>query len=239
MKNFMVITLFIISLNNVYADIKPESLVSCVLKPNKEVKVSSSVIGVLSEVNVKKGSYVKKGQVIARLDYRQELARLKTAKTKADYAKRKLIRYDKMINNNMISQNEIDEIKTELNVANSEVNEINTMIKSKTIHSPITGYIIKGDISKGEYVGSDPIVTIADVSTLYADMIIRATAFGSIKINDVINLEIISPTKQKRKAKIKQIDKLIDAASGTFNVRAYFLNNAKIPAGINCSFSGL
>ncbi len=237
MKNIILFAFFIGLSPNIYADLKKDQLIGCVLKPNKEVKVSSPVTGVLLKVNVKKGDYIKKGQEIARLDNRQELARLKTAKTKAEYAKRKLQRHRQLIDSNMISSNEIDEMKTELRVANSEVDEINSTIETKTIYSPISGYITEGDISKGEYVGSEAVVKISDISFLYADMIVHSSAFGNVIKGEVIELEILSPVNQKRKAKIKQIDKMIDAASGTFNIRAYFSNKIEIPAGIKCSIA--
>ncbi|WP_201512608.1 biotin/lipoyl-binding protein [Psychrobacter alimentarius] len=52
----------------------------CMLKPIKTVDIRSPVVGRLSSVQVERGNYVKKGQVLARLDNSVEQASTNSAK---------------------------------------------------------------------------------------------------------------------------------------------------------------
>ena len=56
------------------------------LRPMQTVDVRSPVVGTLSSVNVERGDYVKKGQVIARLDSQVEQAAVNTAKYRSQTA---------------------------------------------------------------------------------------------------------------------------------------------------------
>lgn len=239
MKQLVMIIVLAFPVSGYAADINSDSLMSCVIKPNKEVKVSSQVSGVVQKIKLKKGDWVKKGSVIASLQAGQERARLKTAKAKENFARRKLDRYNKMIQQDLVAKDEIDQMRTDLDIARLEVKEIHSLIKLKTIFSPVSGYVKEINVSQGEYVGTNPIIEVVDISKLYAEILVREQLFGQIKKNQKIPIRILSPVNESRQAVVRQIDKTIDPASGSFGLRAYFPNSKNtIPAGVDCTIGG-
>jgi multidrug efflux pump subunit AcrA (membrane-fusion protein) len=94
----------------------------CVIEPWQTVKLSSAVAGVIREVTVDRGDFLKKGQVVARLEAGVEEANLALAKVKAtsdqpiksalaklDYLRNKYDRSAALVGRGIVSKNQFDE----------------------------------------------------------------------------------------------------------------------------------
>jgi multidrug efflux pump subunit AcrA (membrane-fusion protein) len=68
------------------------------------------------------------------------------------------------------------------------------------------------------------------------EVIVPATMFGSVRVGMSGRVSLEPLFSGALQAKVVVVDKLIDAASGTFGVRLQLANpDNKIPAGIRCS----
>ncbi|MFI8554401.1 efflux RND transporter periplasmic adaptor subunit [Psychrobacter sp. NPDC077938] len=151
----------------------------CMLKPIKTVDIRSPVVGRLSSVQVERGNYVKKGQVLARLDnsveqastnsakYRsQTQAQIIAAQNRVNAARQKMERMKILSDAKFMSTQALDDANNELKVAESELDasiESQTLAKyeyktslselnRRTINSPLSGVVTARYLDAGSIV---------------------------------------------------------------------------------------
>jgi RND family efflux transporter MFP subunit len=234
----------------------------CLIQPDMVVNITSPTIGILDSINVDNSDYVKKGDVLALLDSGVQKASADIAKAQADrrdevqlretdlaFAKRKLARITELLEKNSVSPLEKDEAETAVALAELELqkaqneNELarleyekaRQVLERRTIRSPIDGIIVYKSAFPGELTEDKPIFTIAKINPLRVELIVPVKYFGLIKtgMKTFVMPEIESEFKHS--ATVTMVDKVIDAASGTFNVRLSLPNpEQKIPSGLKC-----
>lgn len=116
------------------------------------------------------------------------------------------------------------------------------VIRLKTITSPLDGVVVERLLHPGEFaeagVGRKPILKLAEIDTLHVEVLLPVEAYGQVKAGMEVAVSPEIPPGARYKAKVRVIDRLVDAASGTFGVRMELANPKRaIPAGIRCKAS--
>ena len=208
----------------------------CLLEPHEVVKVSSPVAGLLAAVNVERGDQVSKGEVIARLKSDVEQAAVDSARARAEFGQRKVVRNEELIQQKLISPSEKDELETDSRVAQLELQEAETVLEQRTIKSPIYGVVVERFLSAGEFVQSDPILKIAQLNPLNVEVIVPVNRLGNIHKGMKAVVRPQALVDGDFKAQVVIVDRVIDAASGTVGVRLELPNpDYRIPAGLKCT----
>lgn len=207
-----------------------------VVEPKELVNLSSHVPGVLESIKVERGGWVKKGQVVARLKAGVERAAVELAEARMNFAKRKLDRNLKLYSKKLISIHAKDEIETEILLAQLELNEARERLDLRTVRSTVDGVVVERLGAPGEYVGEDHFLTVAKIDPLCVEVVVPVMYYGEIKKGRGAQVELEEPVGGTFQAKVTIVDKVIDAASGTFRV-SLELPNAKrrLPAGLKCT----
>jgi RND family efflux transporter MFP subunit len=191
-----------------------------------------------------------------------ELARFKSeqvgptqlAQSKIEFSRRKFDRRQVMAKEKLMPVQESDDAEAELRLAEAElkVASENRQIASlehrqqrglldlRTIRSPFDGVVVEQLAFAGEVVepgaGKRGILRVAQLDPLRVHVVMPKTAFG--QVSEEMNVQVIPeiPAKQHHVAKVISVDRLINAASGTFVVLLELPNpNLEIPAGVTCS----
>jgi RND family efflux transporter MFP subunit len=201
--------------------------------PSEVVKLSSQVPGIIEEILVERGDVVTKGQVLARLISGQEKAMLELARANVDFLRRKADRNVELAKKKLISANENDELVTELRKAELQLEEIKERLKLRTIQSTIDGVVTERLMAPGDYVGENPILKLARLDPLKVEVIVPSRRFGSTRKG--MKAEVRPELGGVSVGKVTIVDKVVDAASGTFVVRVDIANpGLKIPSGLKC-----
>ncbi|MCI4668917.1 MAG: efflux RND transporter periplasmic adaptor subunit [Bacteroidia bacterium] len=126
---------------------------SGIVGSKKEVKLSFKIGGVIQEVFVREGSYVKKGQLLARLNSKEIDAQVIQAKAGLEKANRDLQRVDKLYRDTVATLEQVQDLSTakEVAQANLEIAEFNR--KYAEIYAPSSGRILQQFAERGEIVG--------------------------------------------------------------------------------------
>lgn len=207
----------------------------CLLEPQVVVNISSSVAGILEEVSVERGDQVSKGQIIATLKSGVEQAAVNLAREKAEFGKRKMERNAELIEKNLLSPHEKDELETESQIAQLELHEVEEVLKQRTIKSPIYGVVVERYLSAGEFVQNEPILKLAQLHPLNVEVIMPVEQVNRIKKGMTAEVILAEPINGRYKAKVVVADRVIDAASSTIGVRLELPNpDYTIPAGLKC-----
>lgn len=205
------------------------------LEPNEIVKLSSQVPGILEQITVERGDVVKKGQIIARLKSGVEKASVNRTKARVEFGQRKSHRNEELYKKQLLSLHDKDELETEIQQAQLELAEADERLKLRTVQSTIDGVVVKRIGAPGDYVGEEPFLIVARIDPLNVEVIVPATHFGAIQTGSEAQITLDQPIGGTYKAKVVIIDKVIDAASGTFGVRLELPNpKLTLPAGLKC-----
>lgn len=234
----------------------------CLIEPELAVDVSSPVDGIIQKIYVDKSDVVTKGQKLAELDSGVKQAKVDLARARADmkekirarranlgFAKRKWERIKNLYKKGAISPFLKDEAETEYKLAREELKiakkekiqaelELEYSIQEllqRTIRSPFDGVVVKRYLSIGETVEDTPLLRLAQVNPLRVEIIAPSELFGLIKKGMRAEILPESPNYGTHVATVSIVDKVIDAASGTFGIRLALPNkNYQLPGGLKC-----
>jgi RND family efflux transporter MFP subunit len=207
------------------------------------------VDGIIESVLVERGSYIKRGQLIATLASGPQraaldLARsragmqgeLKAAEARAELARKKLVRADELVKNNFVSANARDEAMAEHQLALEqlraarenqqlavlEVKRAEEILAQHSVHSPVSGLVVEVVLRPGELATSnqnEPIVRLLEVDPLNVELVLPVNEFGKIKVGRRAKVTTEAPLNSTYNASVEVVDRTVDAASGTFGVR--------------------
>ncbi len=93
-------------------------------------------------------------------------------------------------------------------------------------------------LAPGELVRADKsvVLRLAQLNPLHVEVVAPAELFGSVRVGMTGQVSLAPFVPGTFSAKVVVVDKLIDAASGTFGARLQLANPSnKLPAGIRCS----
>lgn len=218
--------------------IRPSGELECLVEPFMTVNVGSPVDGVLEQVTVNRGDRVRKGQVVAKLQAGVEAAAVNLTEARVEFGRRRLSRIDSLLEKQLISVQESDELATEVKLREEELKKDQEALKLRTIFSPIDGVVVERRLAPGELVRSDKsvVLRLAQINPLNVEVIAPARLFGSVRVGMSGQVSLAPFFPGTHQAKVVVVDKVIDAASGTMGVRLQLPNpDYKIPAGIKCS----
>jgi RND family efflux transporter MFP subunit len=208
----------------------------CLLQPHEVVNVSSPVPGLLDTVNVERDDPVRKGQLIARLKSEVEQAAVELSRARAEFGQRKVVRNEELIQQELISPSEKDELETDSRVAQLELQQAEAVLRQRTIKSPIQGVVVERFFSAGEFVQNEPILKIAQIDPLNVEVIVPVSRFGNIHKGMKAVVKPQALINRDFEAKVVIVDRVVDAASGTIGVRLELPNpDYRIPAGLKCT----
>ena len=207
----------------------------CMLEPNSEIEISAAVPGLLSEVLVQRGDRVEKGQVLARLISGPERAAVELAKARVEFGKRKAVRNEDLYKKKVISIHDKDEMDTEVLIARLQLKQAQEQLKLREITSPINGVVVEREKDSGEYVETEPLLTIVNLDPLNVEVVAPAELYGTIEKGMHAKVTTVGRSSGTYDAKVTLIDQVIDAASGTIRIRLVLPNPDNIiPAGLTC-----
>ena len=235
----------------------------CVVQPSEVIDLSSSVSGLISSIHFDRSDFVKIGDVVAQLESSVEQAdaqlsaeqaqtntaiKLRTAALTLGYKTKK--RNKGLMNKSLISAAEVDQLDTDIRIAElnlalekenkrlAQISSIRTdaLLERRKVKSPINGFIIDRYKAVGERSNDDPILRIAQLDPLHIEVIIPSVHFSKITTGMRATVRNRNDQAAEYDATVERIDKVLDAASGTFGVRLTVPNpDYKIPAGVLCS----
>lgn len=236
----------------------------CLLEPAQTVEIRSAVEGLIHRIHVQRGDDVRAGQVLVELDasversaaaaarYRaQAEGRVEASRNRMQYANRKTQRSNELHSQNYISSQARDEAETEKNLAESELKEAMEnkelarldhqraidLLNQKTLRSPFNGIVVDRMLNPGDLAeagnGRKPILKLAQIHPLRVETVLPLSTFGKLRPGMVGNVTPEGGTPYK--ATIKVVDRVLDAASGTYGVRLELPNpQGQLPGGIRC-----
>lgn len=238
----------------------------CTIEPKRIAHIGSPAEGVIEELRVERGDLVEKGQVLAVLESRTEalaveLARIKSEedvdirssearlgfqraeKERAETLSRKQILSDKLMDEAAVQEKvarlEVESARLRHALAKVEYAVAQAQLDRRTLRSSVSGVITEVSKVPGEYIHEQaPLLTVAQLDELYVEVYLPVAAYGRVTIGQSATVEPVQPIGGSYVAQVAVVDRVFDAASGTFGVRLVLPNpDSDLPAGIRCTVS--
>ena len=153
------------------------------------VTVSTDVPGTIDKISFDSGQWVRAGDVLVRLDARQERAQLASIEAQRDLARLNFARMKDLLTQRVISQAEFDRAMTDQTQSEAQAGEITTVIERKTIRAPFSGLLGIRQVSLGQYVGAgDPIVQLQSLDPIYVNFGVPQQDAGRLGLGRTVRI---------------------------------------------------
>ena len=221
-------------------DINQGLAVSGSLKAVNSAVIKARVAGELQGLTVREGDFVKAGQIVARIDASEYMARVRQIKEQAESAKAQVEVVQRQYDNNkalvdqgFISKTALDTSLANLNAAQATFKAAlaATDVAAKSVDDTVLKAPISGQVSQrlaqpGERLGVDTrILEIVDLSRLELEAMLSAADSTQIQVGQSAELQIEGSPKTVA-AKVVRINPT--AQAGSRSVLAYLsIDNSK------------
>lgn len=132
-----------------------------------KVNLAFKVAGALTDLPIKQGQQVKKGQILAKLDSRDYRSNYKAASAEYTRAKADYNRAAEIFKRNLISKADVDRLKATLSIAATDVEKTRKAVNDTTMKAPFSGVIANLYVDNFQDVNAkEPILSLQDNSAL-------------------------------------------------------------------------
>lgn len=215
--------------------------------------ISSKIQGRLSGLYVEEGSYVKQGQIIARLEDTDYKAAIVKAKADIEYAKANLAEMQRqarlqegLFKQGVVSRDALDSANSRVQIANATLAQAeaalqmqDTLLDFTQIRAPFDGVVLKKMTEVGESVAPIPpgvnistssgaIVAIADMNSLEAEVDVNESNVGQLAQGDPAEINVQAIPNHTYKGVLRQVIPTADRTKATVQVKVSILDKDKL-----------
>lgn len=195
------------------------------LKAVNGVDVSTDLAGIVSEIAFESGAPVKKGDLLLKLDTKQEQAQLRSAEAKRELSALNLARQQDLLTKKATAQSEFDAAAAQARQDEAAVEEAKALIARKTIVAPFDGTLGIRQVNVGQYLnGGNPIVTLQSRDPIYADFSLPQQELDQVAIGKKVRLKAAGVDSREFEGEITAINSKVDEATRNILVEATVAN---------------
>ena len=195
------------------------------VKAVRGVVLSADLPGVVEELAFDSGRFVREGEVLVRLDARQERAQLAAAEAQRDLAKVNLDRVVGLVGQGILAQAELDRASAEHKQAEARVGEIRATIERKQIRAPFAGVLGIRQVDLGQYLkAGDPIVPLQSLDPIYVNFSVPQQQVAEVQVGREVSVTAAGSGTGASVGRITALDSVVDAATRNVQVQATLAN---------------
>jgi membrane fusion protein (multidrug efflux system) len=221
----------------------------------QDVEIRARVEGFLDSMDFEEGSFVKKGELLYRIDPKplqatvaEAQAEVATAQARLEKASNDVARYTPLVAKQAVSQQELDNARSSRDAGRSEVaaakaavDQAKLKLGYTRIVAPIAGLVGTTKVKPGNLVGRgeptllttisqiDPILFVVGVSEQdYLRIARRTPGQTSAAARTGIELTLTDGTVYPYKGRLGTVERAVNPATGTLGVQLIFPNPQQI-----------
>jgi membrane fusion protein (multidrug efflux system) len=185
------------------------------------VTVSADLPGTVERIAFDSGAAVRRGDVLAALDTRQERAQLAAVEAQRELARLNFDRMQGLLNERVISRAEFDRATAEQRETEARVGEIRAAIERKTIRAPFSGILGIRQVNLGQYLaGGAPLVNLQSLDPIYVNFGVPQQEVGAIRTGGAVRVS----SGVEITGRVTAIDSTVDEKTRNIQVQATFPN---------------
>jgi membrane fusion protein (multidrug efflux system) len=193
------------------------------VKAVRGVTLSADLPGVVDEITFDSGRPVREGEVLVRLDARQERAQLAAAEAQRELARVQLERVKGLVAQGIVAQAELDRASAEHKQAEARTGEIRATIERKQIRAPFAGVLGIRQVDLGQYLkAGDAIVPLQALDPIYVNFSVPQQQLGELRAGREVRVSAAGVAPMT--GRISAVDAIVDEATRNVQVQATLAN---------------
>ena len=196
------------------------------LKPGDEtVELAFETSGKIVGINFTEGTRVKKGDLLAKINDRPLQAQLEKLQAQKKLIEEKEFRQRSLLDKDAISQESYDQIVTELQTIQADINLVGARIAETELRAPFDGIIGLRYVSEGSYTNpSTKIARLVKIKPIKIEFTVPERYANQIKIGYPVTFTM-DGSNEVYNAKVYAVDPQVDIATRSIVLRALYPNN--------------
>jgi membrane fusion protein (multidrug efflux system) len=198
------------------------------LLANESVMLRPEIAGRVVAIHFEEGQTVPKGARLVTLDQSEYKAILAQSEAEAKLATRRYERSQELRKQNFISQEAVDEARSNLDRSAARRQETEVKLAKSELRAPFAGVVGLRQVSPGAYVkeGAD-IARLEDIDSIKLDFRIPEVYLGALRKNQEVAVRVDAYPNQMFKGRIYALEPGVDEKSRTVLARARIENKER------------
>lgn len=185
----------------------------------QEVELRPELSGKVISVPFKEGSYVKKGDLILKINDADLAAQLKRIKLQIELAEKNEDRQAQLLKIQGVSQQEYDAVLNQLNTLKAEKELLEAQIAKTEVRAPFSGRVGLKSIYEGAYVSPTTLITtIIESDPLKIDFSVPERYANKIRVGDRLSFRVEGSSKQYE-GRVYALNSSLNLSTRTLTVR--------------------
>jgi membrane fusion protein (multidrug efflux system) len=194
------------------------------LRPDEQVELAFETSGKIVGINFTEGTRVKKGDLLAKINDKPLQAQLEKLTAQKKLTEDKEFRQRSLLDKDAISKESYDQIVTELQTIQADINLILARISETELRAPFNGIIGLRYVSEGSYTNpSTKIARLVKISPIKLQFSIPERYADQVKMGYPVTFTV-DGTNQVFNAEVYAIDPQIEEGTRTIVIRALYPN---------------
>jgi membrane fusion protein, multidrug efflux system len=194
-----------------------------------QVNVTSDVSGRITDIMFTPGASVKEGSPLVQLFDGPEQGDLASFKAQATGAQLALDRAKQLAARQFGPQSTVDAAQATYDQAVAGISKTEALISQKLVRAPFDGELGVRRVEVGQFLSAGTqIVTLTDLSMLYANFTVPEKASGALKVGQTVRVSVDAYPGRTFDGKITTIEPQIQSDTRNIRVQATIANPDKI-----------
>ncbi|ETW11504.1 RND family efflux transporter MFP subunit [Roseivivax marinus] len=195
------------------------------IMPVRNVDISPSVSGRVTEVAAESGAEVQEGDLLLQLDAREQRAALRSAEATLSEARQNLDRIEQLADANTAAEQQLEQARAAFARAEGEVMAAEAALEDRALTAPFDGTLGFVDTDPGAYVTPSTVVTrLSDLSVMQVDLSLPERYFRRVSPGQTVELTVPAYPDETFSGEVIVRDSAVASGSRSFDVRAEVSN---------------
>ncbi|RLJ70567.1 RND family efflux transporter MFP subunit [Hydrogenivirga caldilitoris] len=215
--------------------------------PSDRAEVSTRTMGYVSYIGVKEGDYVRRGQLLLKIDPRDAKAQVEAARQQviqaeknynaalAEYeaVEKTYQRYKKLLESNAITQHEFDmteakfravQAKLEaaragIELARQNLKAVSSNLSYAEVRAPFSGYVTSKLVDYGDIAKPGYPLLVLEKPPYKVEVNLPERLYGRVKVGASLRVYVESLNRETS-ARVVEVEPSVDPVNRTFKVKA-------------------
>ena len=190
-------------------------------KANESVLLTAQHTDIVQSIEFDDGENVKKGQLLLKLNDREEIARLNELDINLQEAKRQLKRITNLAKESAASEQLLDEQQAKVKAIKAQMEVAKAQLAELELRAPFAGKLGIRQVSLGSLVRpGDLITTLDDLHVVKVDFNIAESHLPGVSYGQLVRASSIAYPGEQFVGKITSIDSRVNPITRSIQIRA-------------------
>ncbi|EGQ8085774.1 efflux RND transporter periplasmic adaptor subunit [Vibrio vulnificus] len=201
--------------------------------PNRQARLGAEIAGKIIRLEVDKGQFVRKGQVIVLIDKRDLDYRLQRAKAMLEVKQKEFKAAQSLKSRGLQGEVAFATAEAALVDAKANLSNVETELSNTEVRAPFDGILDSRFVEVGDFVGiGDPVATVIDLQKLLIEADVSERHVQYLQANQTAQVRLIGG--QNLKGSIRYVGQVSSQTTNTFPIEIEVDNSQyRIPAGVS------